>query len=81
MPYHYEVDVRLPAPWEKGPNWVKGDTVYAIAFHRLELIRSGRGEDNRRIYSFIQLPDQQLKQVKKCVLHALGFSVLTKHLL
>jgi uncharacterized protein YifN (PemK superfamily) len=81
MPYHHELNITLPAPWENGPNWVKGDMVYAVAFHRLELIRSGRGEDNRRTYSLIQLSCQELKAVRKCVLRALGFSDLTKHLL
>ena len=80
MPYHYEIDVELPPPWEKGPNWVKGDMVYAVAFRRLELIRFGRAEDNRRTYILIQLQNRDLKEVRKCVLHALGFSSLTKHM-
>jgi mRNA interferase MazF len=80
MPYHYEIDIVLPPPWNIGPNWVKGDMVYAVAFDRLELIRSGRGEDNRRRYSRVELPCHQFNEVRKCVLHALGFSALTKHL-
>jgi mRNA interferase MazF len=80
MPYHRKLDITLPPPWDEGPNWVKGDMIYAVAFHRLDLIRIGRSKDKRRIYSRVQLTYDELIEIKKCVLCALGLSALTKHL-
>ena len=80
MPFHRKLDINLPPPWHQGPNWVKGDMVYAVAFHRLELIRLGRDEEKKRIYSRVQLSVDELTEVRKCVLRALGLSPLTKHL-
>jgi mRNA interferase MazF len=80
MPYHHKLDLILPPPWDQGPNWLKGDMLYSVAFHRLELIRAGRDEDNKRIYTRAQLTPEEFREVRKCVLCSLGLSSLTKHL-
>ena len=81
LPYHHELDICLPKPWDEGPNWVKGDMVYSVAFDRLELIRSGlRDANGRRIYEIVQLSAVNLKKVRECVLCGLGLASLTIHL-
>ena len=37
MPYHVELpDLKLPPPWNKGPNWVKADMIYALSLSRID---------------------------------------------
>ena len=82
MPYHekLEIDPPLPPPYHKGENWVKGDMIYAVGFHRLDLIRLGKDKSGKRIYRFNILTSDQMKVVRTCVLRALGMNTLTKHL-
>jgi mRNA interferase MazF len=81
MPYHIELKkLTLPRPYEAGPNWVKGDMVCSVGFHRLDLIRTGKDKSGSRTYYYEQLSAEDLKGVRTCVLRALGLSVLTKHL-
>jgi mRNA interferase MazF len=82
-PYHCRLilDHPLPAPWDSEEMWVKGDIILAAGFHRLNLIRTGRGsETGKRQYHLRPLSDEQLKSVRACVLQALGLFGLTKHL-
>jgi uncharacterized protein YifN (PemK superfamily) len=80
--YHCQLDIRphLPWPWGSDGIWVKGDMVYSVGFHRLDLIRLGKGLDGKRIYRMDTLSAEQMNQVKCCVLRGLGMSALTKHL-
>jgi mRNA interferase MazF len=82
MPYHCQIDIRphLPHPWDSNQVWVKGDMIYAIGFHRLDLIRLGKDRGGKRIYRMDVISAEQLKQIKTCILRGLGMSVLTKHL-
>jgi mRNA interferase MazF len=82
MPYHCQLDIRphLPRPWDSDGIWVKGDMVYSIGFHRLDLIRLGKDRDGKRIYRMEILTADQMKKVKCCVLRGLGMATLTKHL-
>ncbi|WP_069880907.1 type II toxin-antitoxin system PemK/MazF family toxin [Bosea sp. BIWAKO-01] len=82
MPYHCQIDIRprLPRPLESDGVWVKGDMVYAVGFHRLDLIKTGKDHTGKRIYRFDVLSDEQLKLVRKCVLRGMGLASLTKHL-
>ncbi|MFH1159257.1 MAG: type II toxin-antitoxin system PemK/MazF family toxin [Pseudomonadota bacterium] len=56
MPYHAQIDIHPPLPKRLQSNgvWVKGDMVYAVGFHRLELIRT-RGKYGERAYYFNRL--------------------------
>lgn len=81
MPYHCQLEnLTLPYPFEAGPNWIKGDMVAAVAFHRLDFITMGKDPFGKRRYYYDTLPPEALKQVRSCVLHGLGLSTLTKHL-
>jgi mRNA interferase MazF len=82
MPYHCRLDIAppLPSPWQSKGIWVKEDMVYAVGFHRLDLIRLGKDTGGKRIYRMNKLAPEQIKSVRTCVLHALGLSALTKHL-
>lgn len=81
MPYHCKLafDPPLPEPYT-GENWVKGDMVYAVSFDRLDLIRTGKDQSGKRTYRYETISPDQLKQVRKCVLSALGLASLTVHL-
>jgi len=80
--YHCQLDIRpeLPHPWSSNGVWVKGDMVYSIGFHRLDLIRVGKRDDGKRIYRMETIAPEQMKQVKSCVLKGLGLSGLTKYM-
>ena len=82
MPYHAQLDVpfELPEPWGNVPRWIKGDMINAVALHRVNLLRMGRTQDGSRIYQFRTLSSDEMRRVRRCVLHGLGLSGLTKHL-
>lgn len=82
MPYHCEIDIdpELPPPWLSRGVWVKGDMVNAVGFHRLNFIRLGKDESGRRKYHYYALSHEQIKEIRSCVLKAIGLSMLTKHL-
>lgn len=82
MPYHCQIDLRpeLPEPWTSNGVWVKGDMVNAVGFHRLDFFRQGKDFSGKRQYLMTPLSNDNLKQIRLCVLRALGLSTLTKHL-
>ena len=82
MTYHCQLDIRpkLPHPWDSEGIWVKGDMIYAVGFHRLDLIRLSKDRSGKRVYRMDTLTSDQMKAVRTCVLRALGLSALTKHL-
>jgi mRNA interferase MazF len=80
LPYHYLLEVDLPPPYEEGPNWIKGDMVYSVSFNRLDLFRSGRDGSGKRVYESPIVTQEQLREIRKCMLCALGLASLTKHL-
>ena len=82
MPFHCRLDIRpaLPRPWDSKGVWVKGDMVYSIGFHRLNLLRIGKDRAGKRVYRMDTLSAEQMKVVRCCVLRGLGLANLTKHL-
>jgi mRNA interferase MazF len=81
MPYHVELPgLKLPPPWDEGPNWVKADMIYALAWSRIDLIRKGRNEQGKRIYDRDTLSPEDFMRVRKAILCGLGMANLTKHL-
>jgi mRNA interferase MazF len=82
LPLHCQLDIqpKLPHPWDSAGVWVKGDMVYSVGFHRLDLVRIGKDRSGNRIYRMNTLSPEQLKAVRCCVLRGLGLSTLTKHL-
>ncbi len=81
MPWHVELrDLRLPRPWDEGPNWVKADMIYAVSFARLDLIRMGRDPKGKRTYFTTPLPRVDMQAIRKAILSSLGIATLTKPL-
>lgn len=82
MPYHAQIDIDppLPAGLQSDGVWIKGDMVYAVGFHRLNLIRTGKDKNGKRTYYFNTLNREQRRIVNTCVLNGMGLSDLTKHL-
>lgn len=61
--------------------WVKGDMVYSVGFHRLDLIKLGkRGPGGKREYFTQRLGRDRMREVYSCVLHGLSFGSLVAHL-
>ena len=81
-PYHcqFQIPFELPRGWGKRPRWVKGDMVNAVGFHRANLLRLGKDRAGTRVYQLRPLPPDLLRKVRRCVLHGMGLSTLTKHL-
>jgi mRNA interferase MazF len=81
MPFHLELpNLALPHPFDVGPNWVKGDMIFAASFSRLDLLRIGKGPDGKRVYATQCLSTGDLNAVRRAVLCSLGLSALTTHL-
>jgi uncharacterized protein YifN (PemK superfamily) len=83
MAYHYElasINPALPPPYNEGPNWIKGDMVVSVGFHRLDFFRYGKDWLGKRVYRYEILPPEDLKAIRCCVLSGLGLAALTKNL-
>jgi uncharacterized protein YifN (PemK superfamily) len=75
MPYQVESpDLKLPSPWDRGPNWVKADMIYAVSLSRIDLIRRGRDENSRRVYYTVTLPYGDMLAIRKAMLWSLGMA-------
>lgn len=82
MPYNCEIEIGLemPAKWASKTCWVKGDMIYAVGFHRVDLLRIGKDDQGRRLYQQKPLSPETFAQVQGCVLAGLGLPHLTKWL-
>lgn len=62
--------------------WVKGDMVYSVGFHRLDLIQLGKRHPGtgKRMYFNQRLGREQMRRVYECVLHGLSLGHLCRHL-
>jgi mRNA interferase MazF len=81
LPFHKQIDIPFPLPqrWGNQTRWIKGDMVNAVGFHRVDLLRLGKDQAGTRIYQTSILDDALFAVVKRCVLHGMGLSTLTKH--
>jgi uncharacterized protein YifN (PemK superfamily) len=82
MPYHCTLAVpfELPKAWGNIERWVKGDMVTTVRWHRIDLLMLGKDFTGKRIYQTQAIGDEDLVRIRRCVLHGLGMSALTKHL-
>ncbi|NBZ86869.1 type II toxin-antitoxin system PemK/MazF family toxin [Rhodobacteraceae bacterium CYK-10] len=82
MPYHctYTVPFEMPKGWGNIERWVKGDMVTTVGWHRIDLLSLGKDKAGRRRYQTEAIDTDSFTKIKRCVLHGLGFSPLTKHL-
>lgn len=79
--YHYEMTLPrpLPSPWSAGTYWVKADMMATVAFHRLHLIGIGKDHEGKRKYLTSIIPCDDLRNIRICLLHALGMKSLTEY--
>lgn len=85
MPFHYQLPNNcLPqiGVFQTGESWIKGDLIYTVGFHRLDLIRLGIREPStrKRVYYRNRLSRERMKKIYSCVLHGLNLGGLSKHL-
>jgi mRNA interferase MazF len=82
MPYHctYTVPFDMPKSWGNIERWVKGDMVTTVGWHRVDLLFLGKDQKGKRIYQTQAIDEESFLKIKRCALHGMGFSTLTKHL-
>ena len=69
------LDQRLPAPFDGQLEWwVKADMVATVSFARLDLLRTSRGTDGRRVYLKPKVSEEQFDQIRATILRALRFT-------
>lgn len=78
--HHYEISPaslpnRLAA---QGSWWAKCDMVTTVGFWRLDRVKEGKDANGKRQFSTKCLNDNDLREVKKCVIYALCLSDLTQ---
>lgn len=73
LPHHLRIsfDPPLPAPYDAGESWLKGDIVLTVAFHRLRFLFS-RWDGGQRVYDVRVLEPAVFAQVQECVRRGLG---------
>lgn len=82
--WHYQ----LPKPsmprarlFQQKDSWIKGDMIYRVGFHRLDLIQLDRERfAEKRAYFTQRLGREQMAEVYACVLHSLNLSHLQEHI-
>lgn len=85
MPFHYKIP-RNSMPqvgrFQENDTWVKGDMIYTVGFHRLDLIRLGKRDrqTGRRLYFKQRLGREQMREIYSCTLHGLNLGQLSQHL-
>jgi len=83
-PFHYllpKASLPMLRDFQAAESWVKGDMIYAVGFHRLNLIRLGaRGPNGKRLYFQSRLGRTQMREIYSCVLHGLKLGMLSAHI-
>ena len=84
MPYHYKVpkqSMPMLGDFQTNESWIKGDMIYTVGFHRLNLIKLGTRQPNgKRQYYQRRLGREQMKEIYSCVLHGINLGQLSKYL-
>lgn len=82
--WHYQLPkTSMPRArlFQQKNSWVKGDMIYRVGFHRLDLIKLDRESgSNLREYFKQSLGREQMAAVYACVLHSLNLSHLQKYI-
>ncbi|MBT7307166.1 MAG: type II toxin-antitoxin system PemK/MazF family toxin [Gammaproteobacteria bacterium] len=82
--FHYRIPKNsMPqlGRFQRSDSWVKGDMIYTVGFHRLDLIRLGKRDvGGKRVYFLQKLGRDQMKEIYKCALHGVGLGNLCEHL-
>lgn len=62
-------------------NWVKADMIYAVGYHRLELVKlGGRDNQGKRLYFTRCLGRETMRRIFSCVLHGLNMCALASQI-
>ena len=85
LSYHYKIPKSsMPqlGRFQEKDTWLKGDMIYTVGFHRLELIRLNKKNQStgKRLYFQNRLGRDQMREVYKCMLHSLNLGYLHAHL-
>lgn len=69
-----------PPPFEGQEKWVKADMIATLSLNRMELPYTARDKiTGKRKFVKIQLDNDQLTEIYRAVLHAVGLDRLTPH--
>ncbi|MBR25736.1 MAG: hypothetical protein CML46_02130 [Rhodobacteraceae bacterium] len=71
-PYHFMLPAGLVPNEKYAESWIKGDMVVSVGLHRLDRFKVGFRE-----YAAPMVPDEVLREARRCVLHAVGMASLT----
>lgn len=84
QPYHYLIpkqSMPMLDIFQRNDSWLKGDMIYTVGFHRLDLIQLGtRDANGKRQYYKTRLGREQMKQIYQCVMHGLNLPNLVPHI-
>jgi len=85
MSYHFLLANKfLPqtSMFHEKKSWVKGDMIYTVGFHRLDLIKLGKKDKQtgKRVYYTNRLSRDNMKEILKCVLNGLALGKLVEYL-
>lgn len=82
--YHCQLSKASPPQlgnFQEKETWVKGDMVYTVGSHRLDLIKlKKRGPGGKRQYFNQKLGRERMKEIYGCVLHGMNLGSLVQHL-
>jgi uncharacterized protein YifN (PemK superfamily) len=83
QPYHYRIpkqSMPMVGIFQINDSWLKGDMIYTVGFHRLNLIRLGKkGTDGKRLYFTNKLGPEQMKKIYQCILNGLNLGKLARY--
>lgn len=85
LDHHYKLP-RASMPmlprFQDNETWVKGDMIYTVGFHRLDLIRLGTKDrtTGKRQYFKRRLGREQMTEIYSCVLSGLNLKHLIEHI-
>lgn len=84
MPYHYKIpkqSMPMIGKFQENDSWLKGDMIYTVGFHRLDLVLLGKHRsDGKREYFKERLGREQMQKIYQCVLHGLNLGKLGTYL-
>jgi mRNA interferase MazF len=77
--YEFEIDKRLPEPFDSPTMWAKCDMFSVVSRGRLDRFKAGRAH-GQRIYLSGKVNADQMRAIRAAMLCGLGLDSLTIHL-
>ena len=68
--------------FQQSDSWLKGDMIYTVGFHRLDLIRLGKKnpQTGKREYFNKRLRRDQMNEIYRCILNGMNLGNLGNYL-